>query len=712
MSKGPSSQQDAEPGLEAIKPQLSQLRSDDPPAHGEAITPQDFTPASASSKAGRPKLRPVHMALAGSFVLLLLAAGFLFTAKSVFFHLEPAEAQIDLSGGLHLPVGQGFLMLPGRYQITLSAEGYHPVNDSLAIGEAQNQNFHYQLEKLPGQLTVSANTGDAGEVWIDGEKRAVLGATIPDLPAGDHQLQILTERYKPFTQTVTIEGLGRHQELAVVLEPAWAEVTVKSTPENAELIVDGESLGSTPLTAEILEGERQLSVRLSGHKAWEETVEIAAGEALSLPPIQLQPADGLVRVETQPSQASITVDGQYMGLTPLELELAPDQQHRITIFKDGFQPAHREIHVASGKEQGIQVALQANLGQIQVVSTPADALLYVDDRLMGRANQTLSLPARQTNIMVRKDGYADYRTTVLPRPAFQQSIEVTLKTEEEARWAQIPATIRSPGGQSLKLFRPETSFTMGSSRREQGRRANEVMREVGLQRAFYLGTHEVRNGEFRRFKPEHSSGHAKGQSLDMDDRPVVRVSWEDAALYCNWLSEAAGLPPFYRVENGKVTGFNPQATGYRLPTEAEWAWAARYENGEMLKYPWGPQLPPSQKVANIADRNAAPLVGYVQPGYDDSYPATAPVGSFPPNGKGLYDLAGNVAEWVNDFYEISVSLSQAVEQDPVGPSSGSYHVIRGSSWAHGTVTELRLSFRDYGTEPRQDVGFRIARYVE
>lgn len=253
---------------------------------------------------------------------------------------------------------------------------------------------------------------------------------------------------------------------------------------------------------------------------------------------------------------------------------------------------------------------------------------------------------------------------------------------------------------------------MGSSRREQGRRANEVQRQVGLQRPFYLGTHEVSNAQFRRFRPEHSSGHVKGQSLDSDDYPVVSISWEDAALYCNWLSEAEGLPPFYQVENGKVSGFNPQSTGYRLPTEAEWAWAARYEDGEMLKYAWGRDVTPSDKLANIADRSAAPLVGYVQPGYEDGYPVTAPVGSFPPNAKGLYDLAGNVAEWVNDFYEISVSLSQSVEQDPLGPSSGTYHVIRGSSWAQGTVTELRLSFRDYGTDPRHDVGFRIARYVE
>lgn len=717
MSKSRSSQQDVEQGLEAISPQLSALqhgdrRDQEGVAHGDVIQPLEFQPAVRGASRQRWRPGPVHFALGGSFLILLLAAIFLFSARSVLIQLEPEDAAVNISGGLHLSVGRSFLMLPGNYRLELSAEGYYPHSTELTVGEAQNQTVRYQLEKLPGAVTVIADTDEPGEVWLNGERWGLLGETIGNLPAGSYQLQIHTERYKPFSQNIEIQGMDQHQVLNVELEPAWAEVLVSSEPTGAELSVDGEVLGQTPLTAQILEGERELALKLPGHKSWQQVLEVSAGQQISLPTVELQYADGLVRVESQPSQASVTVSGEYRGLTPLELELAPGRQHQITLFKDGFQPAQRTLMVESGKEQSIRVELEASLGQIRVVASPADALLYVDDRLMGRANQTLALPARQTAITVRKEGFADFHTTVLPRPNLQQSIEVQLKTEEEARWAQIPRTIRSPAGQTLKLFRPEVSFTMGSSRREQGRRANEVLRQVALKRPFYLGTHEVSNGEFRRFRPEHSSGHAKGQSLDNDNLPAVRVSWEDAALYCNWLSEAEGLPPFYQVENGKVTGFNPQSTGYRLPTEAEWAWAARYENGEMLKYAWGRELPPQDKVVNIADRSAAPLVGYVQPGYDDGYPVTAPVGSFPPNSKGLYDLAGNVAEWVHDFYEISVSLSQTVEQDPLGPSSGAYHVIRGSSWAHGTVTELRLSFRDYGSEPRHDVGFRIARYVE
>jgi formylglycine-generating enzyme required for sulfatase activity len=98
-------------------------------------------------------------------------------------------------------------------------------------------------------------------------------------------------------------------------------------------------------------------------------------------------------------------------------------------------------------------------------------------------------------------------------------------------------------------------------------------------------------------------------------------------------------------------------------------------------------------------------------GYDDGYPATAPVGSFPPNAIAMFDLGGNVAEWVHDVYAIPPPDSP-LERDPTGPAAGELHVILGSSFLQGSVSELRLSYRDYATKPRADVGFRIARYAE
>jgi formylglycine-generating enzyme required for sulfatase activity len=190
------------------------------------------------------------------------------------------------------------------------------------------------------------------------------------------------------------------------------------------------------------------------------------------------------------------------------------------------------------------------------------------------------------------------------------------------------------------------------------------------------------------------------------------VSWTQAALYCNWLSEQESLPLFYQVSDGQITGINPEATGYRLPTEAEWAWVARTDgSGNVLKYSWGDALPPPENAGNFGDVTARNYLGEVMFDYDDGVFATAAVASYAPNYHGIYDLAGNVAEWVHDFYG-SVGSFGGVEVDPLGPANGEFHTIRGSSWAHGAITEMRLSFRDFGAEPRDDLGFRIARYLE
>ena len=96
----------------------------------------------------------------------------------------------------------------------------------------------------------------------------------------------------------------------------------------------------------------------------------------------------------------------------------------------------------------------------------------------------------------------------------------------------------------------------------------------------------------------------------------------------------------------------------------------------------------------------------------DGFSSTAPVASFTPNRAGIHDLGGNVSEWCHDYYDTFVGSLKKVRRDPTGPKRGQFHVVRGSSWRHGSITELRLSYRDYTKTPRNDLGFRVARYVD
>jgi hypothetical protein len=104
----------------------------------------------------------------------------------------------------------------------------------------------------------------------------------------------------------------------------------------AELLVDGESVGTTPLNAEILQGRREVTLKLTGFKAWQERLDLDAGTSLIIPRVELVPADGLVFIKSQPSGASVTIGGEFKGQTPLEVALAPDVNHVITFFKNGY----------------------------------------------------------------------------------------------------------------------------------------------------------------------------------------------------------------------------------------------------------------------------------------------------------------------------------------------------------------------------------------
>jgi len=321
----------------------------------------------------------------------------------------------------------------------------------------------------------------------------------------------------------------------------------------------------------------------------------------------------------------------------------------------------------------------------------------------------LTLPAIPHRVRVERDGYAPFNDEVTPRPGFEQDLAVSLRTVEQARYDVLASSIETAAGQSLKLIRPG-NLRMGASRREPGRRANEVIRAVVLTRPFYIATTEVTNEQFKRFDSRHESGIVGRTTLNLDKAPAVNISWEQAARYCNWLSERDGLTPAYREQDGRVRLAEPVGTGYRLPTEAEWVWAARGNSG--VKYPWGSTMPPAPDAGNFADDSARPVVARVIAGYNDGHAGTAPAGSFAANANGLFDFAGNVAEWVHDFYAVNPAPGGGAETDPLGPAEGDFHVVRGSSWKHSTITELRWSFRDYSAEPRNDIGFRIARYAD
>ena len=232
---------------------------------------------------------------------------------------------------------------------------------------------------------------------------------------------------------------------------------------------------------------------------------------------------------------------------------------------------------------------------------------------------------------------------------------------------------------------PKGCFRMGST---SGAKHERPVHEVCV-KGFWMGKYEVTNAEWRKYRPGHDSGSYEGQALNDERQPVVEVSWEEARGFAVWLSERGH-------------------SRFRLPTEAEWEYAARA--GTRTERFWGDDANDACRYANVADRTAErQWSNWVVHDCDDGYAVTAPAGSFEPNGFGLYDLLGNVWEWVRDRYGGKYYAS-ASRQDPRGPSVGSVRVLRGGGWLHDPA-RVRSAYRGRTTpgDRRGIVGFRLLR---
>ncbi|MGH9318804.1 MAG: SUMF1/EgtB/PvdO family nonheme iron enzyme [Vicinamibacteria bacterium] len=665
------------------------------------------------------KLRPggergIHAFwFAAGIAVLALAAFYLFTSRPVAIEIEPVPDRMDLEGTFLDVAFQGrFLLRPGTYRLVAEKEGYRTLEHTIAIGKDSPATLRFTLERLPGLLAIAVRPEVGASVLIDGKSVGSTPLEPLELSSGEHEVLVRADRYREFSTRIAVDGRGTTATLDVDLAPLWAPVTFLTEPAGATVRVGEQSYGPTPFSVELPEGDHPYRVLVPGKKVESGRVRVVGGEPQTVSIGGLAPADGTLRIVSVPGEASVTIDGLYRGRTPLEVPLTPGTSHRLEVGRAGYETRTAEVEVGSGGEETVTVELSPELGEVEVVADPPDAELFVNGEPRGAGRQTLRLPAVAHRIELRKSGYDSFVVEITPRPDFPQTIEATLVDLEAKKLAEAPKPkIENPAGHDMVLVQGRR-FQMGASRREPGRRANEAEREVEITRAFYMGTREVTNRQFREFEEGHRSGRVAAHNLEVDDHPVVRVTWEDGAAYCNWLSERESLPPAYVMSGASYALASPHTTGYRLPTEAEWELSARYAGGSATKYSWGDSLPVPPSAGNFADASADGLVATILPHYDDSFPATAPVGSFAANALGIYHLGGNVAEWVTDHYEMAPADGNAVAKDPVGPAAGEFRVIRGASYLHGSITQLRLTYRDYGKEARPDVGFRVARWVK
>ena len=227
-----------------------------PESAGQAVAPIAFQPVRIGAQPrARRSVRPREIFLWTTIAVLIAAAWFVFTARSVRIETEPTEARVELEGSLLIVELAGrFLLRPGAYTVIIEQEGYRRLEAPIRVTDARDQRLRFTLEKRPGVLRITTVPEEGTVAFIDGEEIGATPLAELELAPGAYQIRVRAERYKDFVTDIEIGGAETVKTLTAELAPRWAAVTFTSEPGGATVRVDGKTVGESPVAADLLEG--------------------------------------------------------------------------------------------------------------------------------------------------------------------------------------------------------------------------------------------------------------------------------------------------------------------------------------------------------------------------------------------------------------------------------------------------------------------------
>ena len=644
------------------------------------------------------------IALGGITVVTMLAVLWVFT-RGTAVEILPQEAnsraELRVKKGLGFIIGRSVYTF-GETVVEASASGF--VTEEIVVTvEKQSGFIEVVMREAPAMLYFTTSPEDSITRWfIDTVPVAVAKNLSMPTKAGRYVLTIDNPYYQKATMEIEVKK-GEEFRRNVSLLPVQGYLEVTTVPLGGTVFLDGKSQGVAPDVYNVAGGRHTLSIHHPGYKEIKDTIYITNSDTNISRNYNLLPQHAFVRFQLQPPGGKLLLNGRQVDETG-RVRVNALHQYTASYLKAGYFPQTKAFTLNPGDEDEIQFLLEEEIGVVEIMSVPK-AIVMIDGKKAGITPMTAKLPAVEHEITLVKDGYRSVTRRLTPSSQHNKGINVTLVTELHARMAENPTTYKNSIGITMRLFKKPGSIEMGAPRHEKGQRANEFQRKVQLTKAFYVAVHETTELQFNHYK--------NVTVAKKPDIPVTNVSWLDAAGFCNWLSVKEGLKSFYILKNGRYLGTDIYADGYRLLTEAEWEWLARKAGRtKQTRFTWGDNPEIRAPAGNLADQSTRGALTLYISGYTDSFARLAPVGSFAADKIGLYDLSGNVSEWVHDVYSlVPFTNPNDVEVDPMGPTNGSSHVLKGSNWRSATLTELRASFRETATEGRDDLGFRIARYL-
>lgn len=515
----------------------------------------------------------------------------------------------------------------------LSLPLYHDEAGMVTVDQPRKE-LQFALRPAFGSVMVTS-TPSGALVFLDEKQVGQTPMTLDRIASGSHSLRLQAPQYAVERRNVSVAD-GQTANVAVTLAARFAEITVQA-PQGAVVTVDGDRKGSGTLSWRQSEGLCDIVVSMAGHRDARRQLEVVAGRAQT---VQLtpQPIYGSASVDSDLMDAEIWIDGKQYGVTPNVVERLLVGSHTLVLKKSGYADLQQQFSVEEGKEASLSVKLPAGRS-VQFTSEKPGMQIIVDGKKLGTTPLTAVVGIGHHSVSAMRGGdIIDVRDLDITSAGAPLTMA----------FRDFNHTFTVNGVQFTMVEVGGGTFTMGATS-EQGSDAwdeEKPAHEVTLS-DYYIGQTEVTQALWEAVMGSNPSD-SKGGNL-----PVERVSWDDCQVFIQKLNQLTGKQ-------------------FRLPTEAEWEYAARGgRKSRGYKYAGG------NNIDSVAwcDGNSGN--------------ETHPVATKQANELGIYDMSGNVLEWCSDWCGDYTSSSQS---DPQGSSSGSFRVIRGGCY-YNFARNCRVSYR-------------------
>ena len=537
---------------------------------------------------------------------------------------------------------------PGKHTIRVELQGCETISKEIEVTDKQTY-FSFELTEIDVVSVEIRSVPEKAKVYINNDLKEKETDAGFFLYPGNYSVRLTKEGYLPVEEKIKVES-AKQNKFVYTLKKSTGMLTISANPAGAEVRLNEKIISERSL--ELAPGEYSIDVTASGFISQRENLTIQTGQTINKK-YTLVKNRGRLSVKVSQAGVKVVINKETTIISD-NIELAPGV-YKLELSKPGYSPVFETVEIKLGETTVKEYSLLAIYGKLTVGVTPLDGELSLSKE--GKVIESWNgmkvfnkLIIGEYELTVKADKYKTVTKKIIIEENKTVSEDIILEEGRDVK-----------GDSGNLIFVKGGSFMMGS---------NEYEREKPIHKVtvsdFYIGKYEVTQKEWQEIMGNNPS------SFKGDDLPVETVSWNDVQEYITKLNAKTGKK-------------------YRLPTEAEWEYAARGGN--------------KSRNYTYSGSNSIDEVAWYS---SNSGSKTHSVGTKRPNELGIYDMSGNVWEWCSDWYGVDYYKSSP-EQNPKGASNGDMRLLRGGSWYYD-YSYCRVSIRNHYNVPdlrNLNFGFRV-----